>query len=196
MFNQSLHNSNYPSDCGFSSSKKKATTPALLFFKSQKDPSSKVLSENNSSIINTNRSPLRASNAKNISLISRSPLMNKSGINNSENKSNGRFVFSQSRKVDQTSQEESLRESVNYCENHEGRSATFICGTEEGDTEYYCEKCAILMASQGFRVEKISESLGMSSINRLQNSRSMMMNSIISQKSSRSNLLSNSRSIQ
>lgn len=118
MFNQSLHNSNYPSDCGFSSSKKKATTPALLFFKSQKDPSSKVLSENNSSIINTNRSPLRASNAKNISLISRSPLMNKSGINNSENKSNGSFVFSQSRKVDQTSQEESLRESINYCENH------------------------------------------------------------------------------
>lgn len=43
MFTQSMHNSNYPTDYGFSSSKKKATTPALLFFKSNKDSSSKVL---------------------------------------------------------------------------------------------------------------------------------------------------------
>lgn len=118
MYPQSMHNSNYPSDCGFSSSKKKITTPALLFFKSNKDPSSKVLTENNSSILNSNRSPLRASNAKNHSLISRSPLLNKSGITGSENRSNGSFVFSQSRRIDQNYNEGSLKESVHYCENH------------------------------------------------------------------------------
>ena len=109
MFNQSMHNSNYPSDCGFSSSKKKATTPALLFFKSNKDQPSKVLTENNSSILNTNRSPMRASNAKHNSIISRSPLLNKSGLLGSENKQNGSFVFSQSRRMDKTFNEGSLK---------------------------------------------------------------------------------------
>lgn len=52
------------------------------------------------------------------------------------------------------------------------------------------------MASQGFRVEKISESLGILGSSRLQGSRTMMKNSMLSQKSSRSNLLCNSRSIQ
>jgi len=52
------------------------------------------------------------------------------------------------------------------------------------------------MASQGFKVEKLSESLGMLGSSRLQGSRNIMKNSMISQKSSRSNLLSNSRSIQ
>ena len=118
MYTQSMHNSNYPSDYGFSSSKKRTTTPALLFFKSNKDPSSKFLTENNSSILNTNRSPMRASNAKNNSLISRSPLLNKSGISGSENRSNGSFVFSQSRRMDQTYNEGSLKESIHYCENH------------------------------------------------------------------------------
>lgn len=128
MFNQSMHNSNYLSDSAFSSSKKKATTPALLFFKSNKDQPSKILTENNSAILNTNRSPLRASNAKNNSMISRSPLLNKSRLSGSENKLNGSFIFSQSRKMDQSS----LKESVHYCENHEDRGATFLCYTQEG----------------------------------------------------------------
>lgn len=102
MFTQSMHNSNYPTDYGFSSSKKKATTPALLFFKSNKDSSSKVLTENNSALLNTNRSPMRDSNAKNNSMLSRSPLLNRSAINGSESKSNTSLIFNQSRRIDQT----------------------------------------------------------------------------------------------
>lgn len=44
MFPQSMIGSNYPNESSFTSSKKKATTPALIFFKSQKDSSSKVMS--------------------------------------------------------------------------------------------------------------------------------------------------------
>ena len=37
MLSQSMLGSNYPTDNPFSSSKKKTSTPALIFFKSQKD---------------------------------------------------------------------------------------------------------------------------------------------------------------
>lgn len=81
MFNQSMLGSNHPSD-NFSSSKKKASTPALIFVKSQKD--SKTLTENNSALINTNRSPMRALNGKNPTLSGKSPLLSKSNIQSSE----------------------------------------------------------------------------------------------------------------
>ncbi len=77
MFSQSMLGSNYPTDNPFSSSKKKTSTPALIFFKSQKDTKN---IENNSSLINTNRSPIRNSNAKNHSLLARSPLLSNSNF--------------------------------------------------------------------------------------------------------------------
>jgi len=52
------------------------------------------------------------------------------------------------------------------------------------------------MATQGFKVDRISESVGLSGSSRLQGSRNILKNSMLSQKSSRSNLLQNSRSIR
>lgn len=80
MYNQSLHNSNNPSDSNLSSKKMKVTTPALLFCKSHKDSSSKLMSENNSSLINMNRSPMRMLNAKNNISMTKSPLLNRSNL--------------------------------------------------------------------------------------------------------------------
>lgn len=80
MFNQSFHNQNNTSDSNPFSNKKKVTTPALLFCKSNKDSSSKFMSENNSSLINTNRSPMRMSNTKSNISLNRSPLMNRSNL--------------------------------------------------------------------------------------------------------------------
>ena len=78
MLKHAFNNSCHIEETSFSSNKKKLTTPALLFCKSNKDSSVKNMSENNPSLYNTNRSPLRSSNAKNDSFISRSPLINKS----------------------------------------------------------------------------------------------------------------------
>jgi hypothetical protein len=41
-----------------------------------------------------------------------------------------------------------------YCSNHPGKTAKFRVCSEENDL-FYCEKCAILLASQGFKVEKL-----------------------------------------
>lgn len=184
MYHQSMQNSNYPSDCGILSSKKKTTTPALLFFKSNKDTSSKVLTESNTMMINNNRSPMRSSNVKNTPLISKSPLLSKSNIGESENRSIGNMIFSKSRQtVQQYQQETSMRESLNVCENHENKAATFMSYLDETTVGYFCDKCAILVASQGYTVEKITESSVLLESRKMQVSRNPLKNSTISQKS-------------
>lgn len=189
-----MQSSNHPSESGFESSKKKATTPALLFFKPNKDPSSKLLTENNSSVININRSPMRISNSKN-SLISKSPLLSKSNIIEPDNRFTGNMIFSRSKNYDNTYQDSSMRESIHVCENHQNKTATFMTALDESTLGYFCEKCAILVASQGYTVEKIVDPHVLAESKRVQQSRNPLKNSSISQKSSRSDLLSNSRSL-
>lgn len=65
---------------------------------------------------------------------------------------------------------------------------------DQSNTEYFCEKCAILLASQGYKVEKISES-SMFESRKMQVSRNLLNHSMLSQKSSKSRFLSNSRTV-
>ncbi len=135
MFSQSMFGSNYPTDPAFSSSKKKNSTPALIFFKPQKDTSSKNLSENNSALINTNRSPMRTCNPKNMPLLSRSPLLSKSSVTFSESKPAQNILFSKSRKIDdQSFHDTSVKDSVHFCENHQTRHANYVASLDQINT--------------------------------------------------------------
>ena len=50
--------------------------------------------------------------------------------------------------------EERQDEEQNICFNHQEKLAKFLVETHD-EMMYYCEKCAILLASQGFPVRKI-----------------------------------------
>jgi hypothetical protein len=45
------------------------------------------------------------------------------------------------------------------CTNHPNKVAKYYVESDE-ETLFYCEKCAILLASQGFKVAKMNESGG------------------------------------
>ncbi len=45
-----------------------------------------------------------------------------------------------------------MKDSVHFCENHENRNANYVNSIDQSNVEYYCEKCAILLASQGYKV--------------------------------------------
>lgn len=40
------------------------------------------------------------------------------------------------------------------CTNHQSKVAKYVVESDE-ETMFYCEKCAILLASQGFKVSKM-----------------------------------------
>lgn len=52
-----------------------------------------------------------------------------------------------------TKKSQSTRETAT-CQTHEGKVAKFIVYSDD-ETLPYCEKCAILLASQGFKVTKL-----------------------------------------
>ncbi len=41
------------------------------------------------------------------------------------------------------------------CQNHKNKEARYRIISDDEDTLYYCEKCSIYLASQGFPVEKL-----------------------------------------
>jgi len=41
------------------------------------------------------------------------------------------------------------------CQNHKNKDARYRIISDDEDTLYYCEKCSIYLASQGFPVEKL-----------------------------------------
>lgn len=96
------------------------------------------------------------------------------------------MVFSKSRVSENQYQDMSIRESVHSCENHEGRTANFLSCIDETNLQYFCEKCAILIASQGYSVEKIAESSVLLESRKTQYPSDLMKHSMISQKSSKS----------
>jgi hypothetical protein len=49
---------------------------------------------------------------------------------------------------------EERQDEQNICFNHQEKLAKFFVETHD-EVMYYCEKCAILLASQGFPVKKI-----------------------------------------
>ena len=73
-----------------------------------------MMSENNSSLLNTNKSPTRSSNTKNNSIINKSPLISKSSAQ-SEFISCKDLGFSKSRLTEQNYQDISINESVHFC---------------------------------------------------------------------------------
>ena len=49
--------------------------------------------------------------------------------------------------------------SASHCLNHPNRTAVYETKGESTERYVYCEKCSILLASQGFKVMKISKSV-------------------------------------
>lgn len=43
------------------------------------------------------------------------------------------------------------------CQNHKAKEAKYRIVSEDDDTLFYCEKCSIFLASQGFAVEKLEQ---------------------------------------
>ena len=78
---------------------------------------------------------MRASNAKNMPLLSRSPLLSKSSVNVSDSKAGQNILFSKSRKVDdQSFHDTSMKDSVHFCENHETRHANYMTSLDQSNT--------------------------------------------------------------
>lgn len=50
-----------------------------------------------------------------------------------------------------------LADSGLRCLNHQNKKIAFEVTDTEGQKMYYCEKCAILLASQGFQVQRIND---------------------------------------
>jgi hypothetical protein len=50
-----------------------------------------------------------------------------------------------------------VRESIPNCSNHHQKQATHcLQSTETYEIMYYCEKCSIMLASQGFNILKLN----------------------------------------
>jgi hypothetical protein len=71
---------------------------------------------------------------------------------------------------------EDVGESFRPCENHGGKVATFTSAMDDSMQAFYCDKCAILLASQGYSVVKMADS--QLSLSQLQASRSISKSSI------------------
>lgn len=53
--------------------------------------------------------------------------------------------------------ENNVKRGTYQCDNHEEKTATYYVSGEDSRKIYYCEKCAILTASQGFLVNKLKD---------------------------------------
>ena len=112
-------------------------------------------------------------NENNSSLINKSPLRQ-------SNVDKDRKV-----KFDRMEELREVSQSIHVCQNHLGKMATFWGAMDDSAPAYYCDKCAILLASQGYSVARIADSN--LSLSHLQASRSISKNSI-SEKGSNSRI--------